>query len=151
MQGCADLFDVASHTSLKGSEFLSFMLTMFFFFFVLFLFCQLSVLNCKVFLGGMRVGWEWWGEYNHCVARVTPNTILQYQPAKLANRFCNKRAQIVYLNVVISNHLAFQYLSWCKLTGVVISLLTPPPPQKETILGNGAAVTSMIESRSLDG
>lgn len=29
MQGCADLFDVASHTSLKGSEFLSFMQTMF--------------------------------------------------------------------------------------------------------------------------
>lgn len=33
--------------------------TMFWFFFVLFLFCQLSVLNCKVFLGGMRVGCEW--------------------------------------------------------------------------------------------
>lgn len=45
-----------------------------------FFFCScfvspLSVLNRKVFLGAMRVGCEWRGEYNHGVARVTSNTI----------------------------------------------------------------------------
>lgn len=35
----------------------------------------------------MRVGYEWRGEYNHCVAGVMSNPILQTQSNKLANRF----------------------------------------------------------------
>lgn len=71
----------AFYALLKDSELLSTNLAMFFFFFCAsFLFC-LSVLERKVFLGGMRVGCEWRGEYYHCVA--TLNTILQSQSVNL--------------------------------------------------------------------